>query len=188
MKVDHVPDLANYLPTYSPWETAGGITELALAQLFRGAIISSFGMIETQLNEIALRCSKIELYHELSLRFPWKTDERLAFLKKAFVIDGVLFPYQIDALEIISSFQKMLPTRNMWAHGHLKVLPGHQGNRWHGASITIEHYNPGNGAFIYERKPLTGSQIQQIAFDVKELADKCNALHCDVRDKLPAVI
>jgi hypothetical protein len=187
VRTEHISNLTDFLPSFSPWETAGGASELALVHFFRGCIISSFGMVETQLNEIAVRCSRIEAYHRLSLKFPWKTDDRLQFLKKAFQEEGVLSDFKSTGFQTVVQFEKMRSDRNLWAHGLIKVFPGSGVHRWTGARIHIEHFNPGNGCFQYEMRVMNSADVQKLCLDVKNLADDCNHLHCNLSALLPRV-
>src|SRR6476469_910421 len=78
--------LSNYVRSpyaieYNPWTT---MQEIEDATLYRGVIVSAFAQIETRLGEIAIRSSRMPPYQALRTRFPFKAEQRVAFLRRVF--------------------------------------------------------------------------------------------------------
>lgn len=54
------------------------------ALLLRGAILNAYGLIDTRLAEIALRCSVHDAYRDTAKDFPYGMPSRIAYLRQAF--------------------------------------------------------------------------------------------------------
>ena len=180
-----LPDIGTLLPSASPWETAGGHDELATVIFLRGAILGSFGFVETQLNEIAIRSSRIPKYLELCQKFPWKLPDRLKYLSRAFSIEGPLQDVAPEGNKLVEEFREAQKLRNKWAHGALSVLPGTRDNRWLGAWITLKNFDAGQGQFNFSVDRWTGADIEGQARNAKSLADRSNMIHCSLVGHLP---
>ncbi len=86
--------------------------------LLRGAIVASFGQIETTLGEIALRLSRDERCAALRSTYPHAIDKRLKFLRKCFNLE----PYKRRsglANQILTRFESSSALRHVMAHGRI---------------------------------------------------------------------
>jgi hypothetical protein len=182
-----IDEISQVLPHSSPWETAGGHDELATVIFLRGAILSSYGFIETQLNELAIRSSRFEIYHSLRGSFPRSLPERLDYLTQAFGLLGPLYVVKDLGIELVDDFRKRQVHRNKWAHGQLKVHPGNGRNRWLNSWITVTNFNPRKECFDMSIDRWTGAEILQQAIAVKVLSDRSNEIHCRITQSLPEV-
>lgn len=180
-------DVESLLPFSSPWETVGGCDELATVIFLRGAILGSYGFVETKLNEIAIRSSRIDEYHQLQTKFPWKIGDRLKYLSRVFDLDGVLKHKAPSGKELVDDYRAILEQRNKWAHGSIAVLPGMGTNRWCGAWITLTNIDSGNDQFSLTTDRCTIDQIVEQAKDAKQLANRANSIHGALIDYLPQV-
>jgi len=178
-------EVENLLPSSSPWETLGGHDELATVMFLRGAILGSYGFIETKLSEIAIRSSRIGEYSRLQSKFPWKTADRLKYLSRAFDLEGVLKNHAPLGKKLVDDFAAVQVHRNKWAHGSLSVLPGSANDRWGGAWITLTNINPGHDQLDVTTDRWTKDQIIGQAIEAKQLADRTNAIHCLLTNVLP---
>lgn len=180
-------DVGSLLPSGSPWETLGGHDELATVTFLRGAILGCYGFVETQLNEIAIRSSRIEEYYKLQAKFPWKFADRMNYLSKAFSVAGILKDIAPDGKKLVKDFVAMQNHRNKWAHGALAVMPGDRSNRWNGSWITLKNFNPADKQFDFTTDRWTGQQIIEQAMETKRLASRSNSIHAAVVSSLPKV-
>jgi hypothetical protein len=126
-----------YALEYNPWTS---MQEIEDAMLYRGVIVSAFAQIETRLGEIAIRCSLIPHYHALRERFPFKTDKRVAFLRRVFELEPMA-RHRLIALAFLDRFESIAALRHMMAHGRMQVLGGqitfHDIPRSDGSAITL---------------------------------------------------
>jgi hypothetical protein len=178
-------DVETLLPYSTPWETSGGCSELATVTFLRGALLGSYGFIETQLNELAIRSSRIPIYHDLMPRFSKQLNNRLDYLCKAFSSEGPLKREEKRGLNLIEKFRSLQSDRNKWAHGRLTVLPGSTANRWDGATITLSNYNPTTTGFRLTEEKFTHQEITAKVIKVRKLALASNRIHCSVTQSLP---
>ncbi len=182
-----LPNIASLLPSASPWETAGGHNELATVIFLRGAILSSYGFVETQLNEIAIRSSRLKIYNDLNPKFPWKFADRMKYLTKAFSTEGVLKEHAPSGRILVEDFIADQKNRNKWAHGALSVLPGGADQRWTGAWITLKNFDPKNNEFEMSNDRWLSSEIIEQVHHAKSLADRSNEIHCSLFHVLPEI-
>jgi hypothetical protein len=108
-----------YAVEINPWARRGDI-EAAL--LFRGVIVSAYGNMETQMGELVIRCSRLEVYAKMKGSFPFSVPRRLAFLRAAFS-HGPLMPYQKFAISFIDRFEASSNLRHQIAHARMQVMP-----------------------------------------------------------------
>lgn len=180
-------EIADLLPQTSVWEMAGGNSEFATVMFLRGSILSSYGFIETQLNEIMLRLSKLEEFNKLADGSPWKVRSRMKFLRQCFAQEGPLLQHRDLALDVINAFENEQDERNRWAHGKIVVLPGSTDNRWHGAWITLQCLESRGDHVQFDRPRFQSSEIVEKAKKLKRLSELSNALHCAVDDLIPRI-
>ena len=173
------------MPYWSPWETMGGTAELHFATFLRGARLSSFGLTETCLTEISVRASRIETYHEMQKSIPWKTDDRLKFLRKIFSADGDLKEFSELGLKVVDGYSNFRSERNAWAHGHLVILPCTAPQRWENAWITLKHYDPKKGSFNQNNLRILASDLVDFTKSAKQIADNAIELRSKVDQRLP---
>lgn len=108
-----------YAIEINPWARRGDI-EAAL--FFRGVIVSAYGNMETQMGELVIRCSRLEVYAKMRGSFPFSVPRRLAFLREAFSY-GPLMPYQKYATSFINRFEAATNLRHQVAHARMRVMP-----------------------------------------------------------------
>jgi hypothetical protein len=178
-------DIASFFPPVGPWETQGGCDELATVIFLRGALLSNYGFIETQLNELAIRSSYIKSYYELNPEFPRELKHRLEYLSKAFSVEGPLRYEEEKGLHLIAEFGAKQSERNNWAHAAWGIIPGPNNNRWSGTSIKVINYNRGNKLFNMTVNNFTTDQIINEVKEMKSLAILSNEIHCSVTQNLP---
>ncbi len=174
-----------FLPITSPWETAGGSAEQSTILFLRGCILSSFGMVEMQLKQIAFGCSKREEYSDLKEKAPRNIKDFLKYISRVANADGPVQNSGVNVTEICRKFEDQLDIRNCWAHGHLVVLPGSgdQDSRWDGSWITLELFDRRQTEFIKNR--WLHEEVEMQAEAAKELADECNLAFCALRSVVP---
>jgi len=103
----------------NPWSRRGDV-EAAL--LFRGAIVSAYGYIETVLGDISLRASRLPRYAALRETFTHTAEQRVAFLRRAFALPP-LASHQRWAAMFLDRFEAHSHLRNLAAHARMQVLP-----------------------------------------------------------------
>lgn len=163
-----------FLPITTPWETAGGSAEQSTILFLRGCILSSFGMVEMQLKQIAFGCSSRDEYCEIRKKAPWKRLEFLKYIKQVAIADGPVKISGVSVDEICDEFESQFEIRDCWAHGHLVVLPGSLNNRWEGAWITLKSMKTEKDQIKLVENRWTYLEIESQAERAKTLADKCN--------------
>jgi hypothetical protein len=180
--IDRVEDL---LPIKGVWETAGGADELVTVVFLRGAILSSLGAIETTINEIAIRSSRIEIYHLLSKKVPKTITNRIDYITAISQINGVMSDFAPELLPILSKYREFYEIRNKWAHGHLTVLPGTRGQRLENAWITLANKSPKTSVFEVVNDRWTINEIIQQACETARLANQMTRLAQRITSVLP---
>lgn len=170
-----------FLPVTSPWETAGGSAEQSTIIFLRGCILSSLGMVEIQLKQIAFGCSNRDEYLALREKAPWKRTDFLKYIKRVAVADGPVKNSGLAIFEICDEFEDHFETRDRWAHGHLVVLPGGRDCRWEDVWITLKSLETENGQVKLIEKRWSYSEIESQAERAKALADKCNLAFNELR-------
>ena len=108
-----------YAVEINPWVRRGDV-EAAL--MFRGTIVSAYGYIETRMGELAIRCSKLDIYASIRASYPFQIDKRLAYLRKVFSV-GPLLPYTSIATQFFERFESAAELRHQVAHARMQVLP-----------------------------------------------------------------
>ncbi|CAD7341789.1 hypothetical protein FIM10_18670 [Sphingomonadales bacterium 56] len=131
-----------YAPENNPWVKRD---EMDAALLFRGAILSAYGSIETRLAEIAIRCSRLDAYASIRTDFPYAMPRRLAFLRSAFST-GPLAPFERVADAFLTRFEASAELRHMMAHAHTQASGDLVG--W---GATFHDYQPTKGGAITYR-------------------------------------
>jgi len=174
-----------FLPITSPWETVGGSAEQITVNFLRGCILSSFGMVEMQLKQIAYGGSKLEEYRTIRKRAPWKRSDFLKYIRDVAAVDGPVRNSGVDITGICNEFEAQLETRDHWAHGHLVVLPGARGNRWDGSWITLESWKSHKGKTTLVTHRWSHSEIESQVETAKILADKCNIAFSELSPIVP---
>lgn len=133
------------------------------AVLYRGAIVSGFGQIETGIAEIALRASCHPAYRELRDRPPYGATKTAKYLKEVFAAPGPVQTQSSVAILFLDRFLGLTDVRTMMAHGSLSALPG-----W---GITFEYINRAPGGLIEKRsRRFSEEHLAQIAADVNRLS------------------
>lgn len=108
-----------YEADINPWSRRG---EVEAALLFRGAIVSAYGYIETRMGELALRISKMAEYQDLRESFPYRTDQRVSYMRRAFARPP-LNAFERIAAQALSRFEIAGTLRNQAAHARMTVMP-----------------------------------------------------------------
>ena len=110
---------SSYAVEPNPWSRKG---EIEAALLFRGTIVSAYGLIETRFRELALRSSRLPQYAELSDGLPFREKSLLAYLRKVFGREP-LSQFQTTAENFLGRFERTGELRNMAAHARMQVMP-----------------------------------------------------------------
>jgi len=177
-------NLSQFLPTHSPWDTAGGDKELTTCVFLRGSILSSYGYAETLLNDLALAMSKVPELYALSPRLPRVLGERLEFLQRCFAECDLLAPISADSIRMIDSFAKAQPDRNDWAHARMIVLPGSPPDRWGSTTIKLEMCSPKTSHFQVRTCPIAAGDLIEHAKSVREMAQESQLIHWQAMELL----
>lgn len=155
-----------YAVEANPWTPQ---EDLEAAIFFRGAIVSSFGYIETCLGEVCIQTSRLPCYAELTPHFPYSTSKRVTHLRKAFAI-GPLAPYHRTATAFLDRFDATGPLRNMVTHARMQVL-----SNW---GVTFKHYpKQVDGGVQYQSMRLTIAELELKAWQTARLSRLCQHLH-----------
>ena len=188
-----VADVEEFLATHSVWDTLGGCRELATATFLRGSIISSYGFIETQVNQIIVAASRISEDWNARRPLPKTLHERLSFFDLAFDSSSLLQALSPEASEISRFLRENQQSRNDWAHGRLVVLPSDRTQRWTAAWITLENWTPKSYTeddqkveqFSMSKKRITSRQLIDLALEVRRWAGRSHRFHTEVFEILP---
>ncbi|MFN3989210.1 MAG: hypothetical protein ACK4IS_03020 [Erythrobacter sp.] len=157
----------------SPWSPKENI-EAAL--LFRGAVVSAHGYIETRLAELALRSSIMTEYASLQATFPYRHSSRLSYLRRIFSLEP-LKPYNNSAERFFARFDAGAEHRHVMAHAKMKV---------NGSWIVFEDFKTGKidtgqkGAILQRRFTFTLSDLEKIAWKSVCLSRICQRLANEV--------
>ena len=141
-----------YATELNPWGKKGDI-EATL--LFRGAIVSAMGAIETNLGELALRCSRLEQYAAIRSTFPYSFKNRVKFLRQAFDLEPLARHQQI-ANQFFNRVESLFASRNLVAHARMQVMPD-----W---GVTFHHFPESS------KDGVTTSQRRFVLDDLENLA------------------
>ena len=160
-----------YACEVNPWVTK---SEIEAAMLFRGAIVSAYGYIETSLGELCLRASRLEEYADLRQTFPFSTEKRVSFLRKAFST-GPLEPYKRTAHLFLDKFQNNDRLRNLVAHAKMQVM------NESGATFIDFPTGNANGIILY-RTPMSLQELERLAWKSSLRSRLCQHL-CDLLDR-----
>ena len=148
-----------YATEINPWTTKGDI-EATL--LFRGAIVSALGSIETHLGELALRCSRLESYAALRSTFPYSFKDRIKFLRRAFELPP-LAPHSQIANQFFNRVESLFASRNMVAHARMQILPN-----W---GVTFHHFPERiEGGVNTARQRMTLTDLEKLAWRAAKLS------------------
>lgn len=104
----------------NPWTPQD---EVEKALLYRGAILAAWGLIETSISEIAIRCSCTDAYSGLRDKFPYSIGERVSYLARVLEAPGPLSPYASFGLQFLKRFERSKSLRNTMAHSRMTLLP-----------------------------------------------------------------
>lgn len=143
-----------YAPEKNPWVKRD---EMDAALLFRGAIISSYGHIETRLAEMAIRCSRMDAYVGLKADFPYSMPKRLAFLRSCFAI-GPLARYGNVANAFFTRFEDAAELRHMMAHAYMET-----GSNLVGLGVVFHDYQASKSGIIARQRRMTLPEFEQEA-------------------------
>jgi hypothetical protein len=138
------PPAGRYLKTLyaveaNPWPQKEDIES---ALFFRGVVVSAYGSIETRLAELAIRISRLHCYASLKSEFPYKSENRLKYLREAFSF-GPLKPYEKTAEQFCKRFENSAELRHLIAHAWMQVLP-----EW---GIIMKDFKVEKGGIITQR-------------------------------------
>jgi hypothetical protein len=151
----------------NPWSRRG---EIEAALLFRGTLVASYGEIEVQMAELAIRCSRLPEYYGLRDNFPFTVAKRTNFLRQAFSC-GPLNVYQKVAECALKRVEEATELRHLVAHARMQVQPD-----W---GVVFEHIpTASDGQIAFETKRITLANL--------ELAARKAARLCRVFQKLRA--
>ena len=141
--------------------------QIEAALLFRGAIVSAHGYIETSLAEFALRCSIMPEYLGLSRSFPYNHKSRLKYFQKVFSKEP-LKPYGPIADKFLIRFDAGADRRHLMAHARMVVS-----SDW----IVFEDFKTGEQDTIFcRRTPFTLRDLERSAWDAVCLSRICQRL------------
>lgn len=166
-----------YAIEVNPWAPKEHI-EAAL--LFRGAIVSAHGYVETRLAELALRSSKLPEYADIRDTYPYKHGQKLSYLRSVFLSEP-LKPYQDTAERFFTRFDAGADLRNLMAHAKMDV-----DSSW----IVFEDFDIGKKGAIQRRQfPFTLKDLEKTAWKAVCLSRICQRLADELESQniLPAL-
>jgi len=167
-----------YAVEVNPWTRRGDI-EAAL--LFRGAIVSAFGYIDTRLSELALRTSLMPEYIGLRANLSGLFGKRIGYLREVFA-KPPLKQFEGFAAQFLDRLEAHYKIRNLCAHAKMQVMPD-----W---GVTFEDYNPQRDNVVsYRRELLLPSELERLAWRVSRLSRLCQYLlgKLDEQIELPSI-
>lgn len=140
-----------------------GEAEVERSVLYRGAIVSGFGQIETRIAELALRASCHPAYSDLREKPPHGATKTARYLKEVFAACGPLQRHQSVATLFLDRFLELTEVRTMMAHGSMSIVP-----RW---GITFEYVNRVSGGRIEKHsRRFSDEQLGSVAVHVNRLS------------------
>jgi hypothetical protein len=155
-----------YAVEINPWVPRGNV-EAAL--MFRGTIVSAYGYIETILGELAIRCSRLEVYANLRENFPYSIPKRLEYLRQLFSI-GPCVPYNGIANLFFDRFELTAELRHQVAHSRMQVLPD-----W---GVTFHDIPKASPTEINIRtNRVTLPELEELAWKAARLSRLCQRLY-----------
>lgn len=131
--------------------------------LLRGAIVASFGHVETALADLAIRFSRNERCAEFRSSYPHGLGTRLSFLRACFAIE----PYarrQGLANQVFKRFEAAAELRHVMAHGSVR----NPSLEW---LVTFRDFKPSTGGEITVRDHrYTYADLENSAYDAARLS------------------
>ena len=125
------PQRLAYTLEINPW-----VPDLYLknAVLFRGAVVSAWGYIETKLIELAIRSSRMPEYSAIRATYPYKLDNRFGYMRRVLASEGPFSKYRSIGKKFLDRFEASADLRHLMAHGDMQALPD-----W---GVTFVDYRP----------------------------------------------
>lgn len=142
--------------------------DVEAALLFRGAIVSAYGYIESTLGEICVRASRLPHYAALRESFPHSADQRMSFLRQVFAT-APLLDYQSWAKMFLDRLKDQSDLRNLAAHSRMQVLPG-----WGVTFHDLRRDGPSN--VTIRRQRMTITELEVAAWRAARLSRLCQNL------------
>ncbi|NQE61407.1 hypothetical protein [Caulobacter sp. RHG1] len=142
--------------------------EALSAMLYRGAIVSAWGFIETHLNETAVRCSWHEDYQPLLAKYPRILHERVQYLRDVLDAPGPLHPYRSYGHGLLQRFVDSAALRNTMAHARMEVLPP--------MGITFREVGRFDGELQQRRRRYQLVELQAMARRATRLSRLCQGV------------
>lgn len=134
-----------------------------MAVLYRGAIVSGFGQIETGIAELSLRILNDANYRAMRATPPYGATKTAAFLKDVLDASGPLQRFRRVGHLFLDRFQNFAELRTLMAHGAMSVVPN-----W---GVTVEYVNRARGGLIEQRSQrFSLLQLQTLAEQVNRLS------------------
>ena len=153
-----------YAIEVSPWVNR---EQVEAALLFRGAIVSAHGYIETRLAELAIRSSRMTEYSELRATFPYPHKKRLAYLREVFS-KAPLAAYRQTAERFLVKFDKGADFRHLIAHSRMQV---------EGDLVIFQDFKvEANNTPMHRRLPVTIWDLEKHAWKAVCLSRICQRL------------
>jgi hypothetical protein len=91
------------------------------AQYLRGAIISSYALVEFLLTDLNMRCRSLPAYAEIASGFPYSLKSKITRTKTLAAASGPLSAYADDVLALVDRISAYEDTRHFIAHGQMVV-------------------------------------------------------------------
>lgn len=176
---DGDPSRFAFMTEVSPWTPQ---EDMMQATLYRGAVLSSWGYIDTALSEISFRCSKLAAYSEIRNRYPYKYSSRIAYLETVLNSPGPLSPYRSFGSNFLSRFKKSAPLRHTMAHASMRVLP-----QW--GAVFTEFTSGKDDSVVRRTQRYQITELEALARKASRLSRICQRIeHVLTTEKLlPAV-
>lgn len=153
-----------YAIEVSPWVKR---EQVEAALLFRGAIVSAHGYIETRLAELAFRSSAMPEYEKIRTTFPYKHGKLLAYLREIFS-QPPLQPYRHTAERFFVRFDQGTDLRHLIAHCKMRVESD---------QVVFEDFKMGvGGRPMHRRLPMTIWDLEKRAWKAVCLSRICQRL------------
>jgi hypothetical protein len=150
--------------------------------LLRGAIVASFGHVETTLAELAIRLSRDERCAVLRESYPHGLGRRLTFLRACFALTPYVRRRGL-AEQVFKRFEAATELRHIMAHGSVKGPSL-------GWLVTFRDFKPSAGAEIAVRDHrYTYADLEVFAWQAARLSRRVAQLaaHAENVEWLPAL-
>ncbi|WP_433934363.1 hypothetical protein [Brevundimonas diminuta] len=163
LKPHLVPD--EWRAIINPWTPDA---DLARVLILRAAILWSYSHVEQKLTDIAIRCSRIPEYRDISEKPPFTPASRIKFLRKVMDTPGPFTPIRRLGLAVLDRFDDGRAVRNRMAHADMSII---------GYPIRFEEIVISGDEITRHDTPYYRGDLEQIAVKAARFSKAVQRLH-----------